>query len=115
MYFLRSLSLPILITLFVSIISSGIAFAEAKQSGGSSTGSYAMGINKFYYGYAWVKNDDPNHGGWYHVWAHVGDGDNDYKGGSYTADFEQYAFSLHIVALNNPNPPSPNWASHDIY
>ena len=109
MYLKRSLAMLILIALFVTI---GTAFAE--QTGNHITGSYVMGINKFYYGYAWAKNTDNDHAGWYHVWAHVGDGDNDYSGGSYTGAFEDYAFSLHITTLDDPNQPQPYWASHFI-
>jgi len=109
MSFLRSLSLPILIALFVTI---GTTFAE--QSGDDLTGSYSMGNNLFYYGYAWVENTDVDHAGWYHVWAHVGTGGNDYSGGSYTAEFEDYAFSLHITTLNDPQLPQPNFSSHFI-
>ena len=109
MSFLRALSMLILIAFLVT---SGIVFAEL--TGDATTGSYYMGNNKFYYAYAWVDNDDNNHAGWHHVWAHAESGGPDIKSGSYIGDFEASAFSLHITALDDPNPPSPFIARKSI-
>ena len=109
MSFLRALSMLILIAFLVTI---GIAFAEL--TGDAITGSYIMGNNKFYYAYAWVDNDDDNHSGSYHVWAHADSGGPDIKCGNYQGDFETEAFSLHITSLSDPNPPSPFIARKSI-
>ena len=109
MSFLRALSMLILITLLVTI---GIAFATL--TGDATTGSYYMGNNKFYYAYAWVDNDDNDHSGSYHVWAHAETGGADIKCGNYQGDFDTNAFSLHITGLDDPNPPSPFIARKSI-
>ena len=74
MSFLRALSMLILIAFLVT---SGIVFAEL--TGDATTGSHIMGNDKFYYAYAWVDNDDNNHSGWHHVWAHAESGGPDIK------------------------------------
>ena len=109
MSFLRALSMLILIAF---LITSGIAFAEL--TGNAITSSYYMGIDKFYFAYAWVKNDDDNHGGTYHVWAHAGDGGPDIKGSTYTGEFKISAFSLHQTSIDDPNPPVPHIARKSI-
>ena len=109
MSFLRALSMLILIAFLVT---TGIAFAAL--TGDATTGSYYMGNNKFYFAYAWVDNDDDNHSGWHHVWAHADSGGPDIKLGEYEGDFDAYAFSLHITDLDDPNPPSPFIARKSI-
>ena len=109
MSFLRALSMLILITFLVTI---GSAFATL--TGDATTGSYYMGNNKFYCAYAWVDNDDNDHSGSYHVWAHAGPARADIKSGNYQGDFEASAFSVHMTALDDPNPPSPFIARKSI-
>ena len=109
MSFLRALSMLILIAFLVTI---GIAFAEL--TGDAKTGGYHMGNNKFYWAYAWVDNDDENHSGSYHVWAHAETGGADIKSGNYQGDFEANAFSVHVTSLSDPNPPSPFIARKSI-
>lgn len=109
MSFLRALSMLILITFLVTI---GIAFAEL--AGDATTDSHIMGNDKFHYADAWVDNNDENHSGLYHVWAHAGSGGADIECGNYQGDFNAYAFSMHITSLDDPNPPSPFIARKSI-
>lgn len=106
---LRFLSTLILIAFFIT---SGTALAG--QESDSHQGSYAMGINLFFYCYAWAENDDATHEGWYHVWAHCGWGGNDYKSGSYRGTLAEYAFSLHITNRTRPILPDIVWVSDYI-
>lgn len=115
MFLLRSLGIMILCSSLISL-SYILADAAAPQTNDDDTDSYYVpanpnepfdSLNVFrtrYLAWAYAKNTDNNHAGWYSVWAEV-NRNRDRRGGSYTGKIDEHAYKEEDRFLWQAAPP----------
>ena len=103
MLYLKKLSLSLGILLCLSVTSFNHVLGNSKQDSDHDSGSYYVpsnpnepfdSLNVFrvrYLAWAYAKNTDPDHAGWYSVWAEV-NRDRDRRSGSYRGKLNEYAY-----------------------
>lgn len=116
MFDLKKFSLSLGILLCLSLISFNHVLGSGEQKSDHDTDSYYVPANPDepfaplnvlktrYLAWAYAKNTDPNHAGWYSVWAEVNK-DRYRRSGSYRGILDEHAYKEEDRFLWQAAPP----------